>query len=35
MFDRVVSLGYNCEVSFRIEDYYGSIDAMPFPGVLH
>ena len=30
MFDKVVSLGYNCEVSFRIEDYYGSIDAMPF-----
>lgn len=30
MYDRVVSLGYNCEVSFRIEDYYGSIDAMPF-----
>ncbi|MBR5994199.1 MAG: hypothetical protein IK018_10370 [Lachnospiraceae bacterium] len=30
MYDKVVSLGYNCEVSFRIEDYFGSIDAMPF-----
>ena len=30
MYDKVVSLGYNCEVSFRIEDYFGAIDAMPF-----
>lgn len=26
----VISLGYNCEISFRIENYYGKINAMPF-----
>lgn len=30
MFDVIVSLGYNCEVSFRLENYFGSINAMPF-----
>ena len=30
MYDNIVSLGYNCEVSFRIEDYFGSLNAMPF-----
>lgn len=29
-FDEVVSLGYNCEVSFRIEDYFGKLNAMLF-----
>ena len=29
-YDEVVSLGYNCEVSFRIEQYFGKINAMPF-----
>ena len=29
-YDEIVSLGYNCEVSFRIEDYFGTINAMPF-----
>lgn len=29
-FDEVVSLGYNCEVSFRIEDYFGNLNAMLF-----
>lgn len=30
MFDVVTSLGYNCEISFRLENYFGSINAMPF-----
>jgi hypothetical protein len=30
LYDVVVSLGYNCEISFRIEDFYGKLDAMPF-----
>ena len=31
MYDEIVSLGYNCEVSFRIEDYLGKhVNAMPF-----
>lgn len=30
MFDVITSLGYNCEISFRLENYFGSIDAMPF-----
>lgn len=29
-FDEIVSLGYNCEVSFRIEDFFGKINPMPF-----
>lgn len=29
-YDVVTSLGYNCEISFRIEDYIGKIVAMPF-----
>lgn len=29
-FDEVISLGYNCEVSFRIEDFFGRINPMPF-----
>ena len=30
MFDEITSLGYNCEISFRLENYFGSINAMPF-----
>lgn len=30
MYDTIVSLGYNCEISFRIEDYFGTLDSMPF-----
>ena len=30
MFDVVTSLGYNCEISFRLENFYGKIEAMPF-----
>lgn len=30
MYDVVTSLGYNCEISFRLENYFGSINAMPF-----
>lgn len=30
MFDVVMSLGYNCEISFRLENFFGKIDAMPF-----
>ena len=26
----LVSLGYNCEVSFRLEDYYGKLDSYLF-----
>lgn len=29
-YDSVVSLGYNCEISFRLENFFGKIDAMPF-----
>jgi len=29
-FDKIVSLGYNCEVSFLIEDYWGVLDSYPF-----
>lgn len=29
-YDAVVSLGYNCEISFRLENFYGHINAMPF-----
>lgn len=29
-FDKIVSLGYNCEVSFLIEDYWGEVDSYPF-----
>ncbi len=29
-FDEIVSLGYNCEISFRIEDYFGKLNAMLF-----
>ncbi len=30
-FDHIVSLGYNCEVSFRIQDYLqGSVESYPF-----
>ena len=30
MFDVVMSLGYNCEISFRLENFFGKIEAMPF-----
>lgn len=30
MYDVIASLGYNCEISFRLENYFGSINAMPF-----
>lgn len=30
MYDVITSLGYNCEISFRLENYFGSINAMPF-----
>ena len=30
MYDVITSLGYNCEVSFRLENYFGKINAMPF-----
>lgn len=30
MFDVITSLGYNCEISFRLENYFGSINALPF-----
>ena len=31
LFENIVSLGYNCEVSFRIEDFTGEgIDSYPF-----
>jgi len=30
MFDVIMSLGYNCEISFRLENFLGKIDAMPF-----
>lgn len=30
MFNVITSLGYNCEISFRLENYFGSINAMPF-----
>lgn len=29
-YDEIISLGYNCEVSFRIEDYFGENNPMPF-----
>lgn len=29
-YDAIVSLGYNCEISFRLENFLGHIDAMPF-----
>lgn len=29
-YDAVVSLGYNCEISFRLENFFGKINAMPF-----
>lgn len=25
--DNVISLGYNCEVSFQIHDYFGSVNS--------
>ena len=30
MYDVITSLGYNCEVSFRLENYFEKINAMPF-----
>ena len=30
MYDVIASLGYNCEISFRLENYFGSINALPF-----
>lgn len=30
MYDVVTSLGYNCEISFRIENFLGHLEAMPF-----
>ena len=29
-YDAICSLGYNCEVSFRIEDYSGQLNSTPF-----
>jgi len=29
-YDAVVSLGYNCEISFRLENFFEHINAMPF-----
>lgn len=29
-YDEVISLGYNCEISFRIRDYYGRLCSWPF-----
>lgn len=29
-YDTVISLGYNCEVSFRLENFLGKINSMPF-----
>lgn len=29
-YDEVISLGYNCEISFRIRDYYGKLCSWPF-----
>ena len=29
-FDEVVSLGYNCEISFRLENCFGKINSWPF-----
>lgn len=29
-YDVVASIGYNCEISFRLENFYGHINAMPF-----
>lgn len=29
-YDTVISLGYNCEVSFRLENFWGKINSMPF-----
>ncbi|MGN0437490.1 MAG: hypothetical protein ACI4F4_03130 [Lachnospiraceae bacterium] len=29
-YDEVISLGYNCEISFRIRDYYGKLYSFPF-----
>lgn len=29
-FNHVISLGYNCEISFRIEDYFGKLDSTIF-----
>lgn len=29
-YDTVISLGYNCETSFRLENFFGKINSMPF-----
>lgn len=29
-FEKIISLGYNCEVSFRIENYRGGVESYPF-----
>ena len=29
-YDVVAGLGYNCEISFRLENFYGHINAFPF-----
>lgn len=29
-YNEVISLGYNCEISFRIRDYYGKLCSWPF-----
>lgn len=29
-YDIVTGLGYNCEISFRLENFFGKINAMPF-----
>lgn len=28
--DEIISLGYNCEISFRIENYLGTLNSFPF-----
>lgn len=32
-YDHIISLGYNCEVSFRIKDFFGTLESYPFTWV--
>ena len=32
-YDHIISLGYNCEVSFRIKDFFGKLESYPFTWV--
>lgn len=29
-YDKVISLGFNCEISFALKDYYGKLDSYPY-----